>query len=112
MASAALAAAVAALGASSPLNMFFLAVLVGSALHLVVSALITLKNVGTRVYVVVQLVGLWYILPPSARTELFEHVKTHAELAFANAHLAKEALVKFFFTATNANATATTGECT
>lgn len=107
MASAAVTAAIAAMATSSPLNMLVVAVLVGSALHLIVSALVTLKNVGTRVYVVVQLVGLWYILPASARSELFEHVKTHADLVFSNSHLAKDAFVKFFA----ANATAT-GECT
>ena len=94
-----------ALGSNSPLTLLLTAILIGSALQLIVSALTTLKNVGLRVYLVIQLVGLWYILPASARTELYEHVKTHAYLAISNAYVARNAFAKMFF-ASNA-----TNEC-
>jgi hypothetical protein len=96
----------AALGSNSPLTLLLTAILIGSALQLIISALTTLKNVGLRVYLVVQLVGLWYILPASARTELYDHVKTQAYLAFSSAYLTRNAFAKMFFASNNA-----TGEC-
>lgn len=121
-AAAAAAAAVAdvvsdALGsaASSPLNMMMVAILVGSAVHLIVSLLITLKNVGMRAYLVIQLAGLWYILPPSARVELYEHLKTQASFASTCLYAAGDAAARLLSAATAATTeaanVATTTKC-
>lgn len=113
MASAAAAAAMADfMSDNSPLNMLMIAVLIGSAAHLIISLLVTLKNVGMRVYLVIQLAGLWYLLPVGMRLELYEHLKREALFVYS----ATEALVRMIYSSTSGGAAAAAaasggGEC-
>ena len=58
-------------------------------------------------YLVIQLVGLWYILPASARAELYDHIKMCIHVAISSAYLTRNAFARTLFAA---NATAA-GEC-
>lgn len=79
---------------NSPWTTLMIAILVGSAVHLVISLLVTLKHVGMHVYLVVQLMGVWYLIPHTLRLELCEQAKSQAAFLSSSAALVVDALAR------------------
>jgi hypothetical protein len=97
-------AMVTAAGNNSPWTMLMIAILIGSAVHFVISLLVTLKNVGVHLYLMIQLAGVWYLIPHGLRMDLIQEVKAQAAFFWASASLASDAVVRM---ATNATTTRT-----
>jgi hypothetical protein len=84
----------AAAGNNSPWTTLIMAILIGSAVHLIVSLLVTLKNVGMHVYLVIQLAGVWFLFPHAMRLEMWEQAKTQTTLLCSGVSLAIDTLAR------------------
>jgi len=80
----------------SPLDTLVIAICIGTSIHLCISLLMLLKNIGARVYVVIQLLGVWYLLPATAQVELIERVRQVAELMSWSGQFAYDAAFKYY----------------
>lgn len=84
----------------SPWDTLIIAICIGTTVHLCISLLMLLKNIGARVYLVVQLMCVWYLLPVSVQLELADRVRQVSDGLLVAAQCAGDAALKYYYAST------------